>query len=104
METFLLIAGLAAGLCGVWYLLKMSRGRKSHVKEVGVQTLIQLDNSPRSTPRQGSHVSDEEESDDREEPGELLLPSGGLTLIVWTQKWGFSCKVQTATPCGHVLK
>jgi hypothetical protein len=46
---------------------------------------------------------------------ELYIPSGGLTLIVGTQKWGFSCKVQrwlpaviflneilpTKTPCGH---
>ncbi len=43
------------------------------------------------------------------------IPSGGLTLIVGTQKWGFSCKVQRRshadiflneslppkTPCGH---
>ncbi len=43
------------------------------------------------------------------------LPSGGLTLIVWTQKWGFSWKVQRRPaadmlfnessppkpPCGH---
>ncbi len=45
----------------------------------------------------------------------LYIPSGGLTLIVGTQKWGFSCKVQRRppadiivneslppkTPCGH---
>jgi hypothetical protein len=24
----------------------------------------------------------------------LFIPSGGLTLIVDTQKWGFSCEVQ----------
>ncbi len=66
MEIFLLIAALAAGLCGVWYLLK---------KEVGVQTLIQLGaDSGRSTPREGSDMSDEEESNDHEEPGELLIP------------------------------
>jgi hypothetical protein len=32
------------------------------------------------------------------------LPSGGLTLILGTQKWGFSCKVQRRPPCGHLLK
>jgi hypothetical protein len=45
----------------------------------------------------------------------IYVPSGGVTLIVWTQNWGFSCKVQRRppadifldeclppkTPCGH---
>jgi hypothetical protein len=30
--------------------------------------------------------------------------TGGLTLIVGSQKWGFSCKVQRRPPCGHLLK
>jgi hypothetical protein len=31
------------------------------------------------------------------------LPSGGLTLIVWTQKWGFSCNVQRRPPADMFL-
>jgi hypothetical protein len=31
------------------------------------------------------------------------LPSGCLTLIVGTQKWGFSCEVQRRPPCGHLI-
>ncbi len=31
------------------------------------------------------------------------LPSGGLTLIVGTQKWGFSCKVQRRPPADIFL-
>jgi hypothetical protein len=31
------------------------------------------------------------------------VPSGGLTLIVWTQKWGFSCKVQRRPPADIFL-
>ncbi len=31
------------------------------------------------------------------------LPSGGLTLIVATQKWGFSCKVQRRPPANILL-
>ncbi len=36
---------------------------------------------------------------DSEKPG-TDVPSGGLTLIVGAQKWGFSCKIE-ATPCGR---
>ncbi len=31
------------------------------------------------------------------------VPSGGLTLIVWAQKWGFSCKVQRRPPADMFL-
>jgi hypothetical protein len=31
------------------------------------------------------------------------VPSGGLTLIVGTQKWGVSCKVQRRTPADIIL-
>jgi hypothetical protein len=31
------------------------------------------------------------------------IPSGGLTLIVWTQKWGFSCEVQRRPPADIIL-
>jgi hypothetical protein len=34
---------------------------------------------------------------------ETKIPSGGLTLIVWTQKWGFSCKVQRQPPADMFL-
>jgi hypothetical protein len=33
----------------------------------------------------------------------LEVPSGGLTLIVWTQKTGVFLQSTEATPCGHVL-
>jgi hypothetical protein len=33
----------------------------------------------------------------------LYIPSGGLTSIVWTKKWGFSCKVQRWPPVDMFL-
>jgi hypothetical protein len=38
------------------------------------------------------------------EPRFSFLPSGGLTLIVGTQKWGFFLQSIEATPCGNLLK
>ncbi len=32
-----------------------------------------------------------------------MISSGGLTLIVWTQKLGFSCKVQRRPPADMFL-
>jgi hypothetical protein len=34
---------------------------------------------------------------------EFEVPSGGLTLIVGTQKWGFSCEVQRRPPADIIL-
>ncbi len=38
----------------------------------------------------------------RLDPGRSV-PSGGLTLILGTQKWGFSCKVQRRPPADILL-
>ncbi len=52
--------------------------------------------------KQNSIASLEKDTMTRFEPS-LQLPSVGLTLIVGTQKWGFSCKVQRPTPADIFL-